>query len=387
MAVENSMGPRPEESHGVVVVVGRRRSARSAVRTLGFELIELDTKPRTEQARGGFGGGAKEALETVRSALENRPPAAVVAVAEGAVPTAAALRNFYGLPGIGSLAALRCHDKLVMKRAVIAAGIPCAPWSVVTRDTTAEELIDRLGLPLVLKVPVSSGGRGVTMARTRSEVARGLIPGLLAEGFVDGREMSVETLIWRGQTLFRNPTRYLEPRWANVVPAVLAPGDLEAVNALVDAAHRALGVDHGMTHTEVFLTEKGPVFGEIAARPPGGWLMELIGRAYGFDPWRALIEIELGLSPNLPEAPERTAGVWVLHPGVGEVESVRGVEAARSLSGVVRARVSVGPGDQVAVRVGSGQSVGEIVVEAPDHDACVELLYRARSLVSIELNR
>ena len=36
---------------------------------------------------------------------------------------------------------------------------------------------------------------------------------------------------------------------------------------------------------EVFLGEEGPVFGEIAARPPGGYLMDLIPRAYGFDPW------------------------------------------------------------------------------------------------------
>lgn len=369
----------------VVVVVGRRKAARSALRRLGLEMLELDHEPRSEQAHGGYGGAAEPAIESVRAALGDFPPAAVVAAAEGAVPTAAAIRGAYGMTGISAEVALRCHDKVVMKRVIAAAGVPCAPWHVVDETTQADELIDRLGLPLVLKEPVSSGGRGVAIGRTREEVVRGLKPGQLAEAFVDGIEMSVESLMFMGEAVFRNQTRYLEPRWANVVPAALGVRERKEIEALVDAAHTALGAVHGMTHIELFLTEHGPVFGEIAARPPGGRLMELIERAYGFDPWDALVEIELGERPSLPKDAKGYAGVYLLHPGAGEVDRVSGVEEARSLPGVMRLRVAVKPGDSVPDRIGSGQSVGELVVETDKHESCAELLLRARALIKIEL--
>ena len=196
--------------------------------------------------------------------------------------------------------------------------------------------------------------------------------------------MSVETLLDGGQVLFRNLTRYLEPRWANVVPANLAPDLAAEVGVLVDAAQRAVGVDRGITHAEVFLTERGPVFGEIAARPPGGLLMELIGRAWDFDPWRAWVQIELGEAPAaLPQVAARHAGVWFLHPGAGTVTGVEGVEAARAMPGVARVRCAAEVGQVITERVGSGEAVGEVVVTADGHDECAARLRAAKDAISI----
>ena len=48
-----------------------------------------------------------------------------------------------------------------------------------------------------------------------------------------------------------------------------------------DEVIKKFGVDRGMTHAEFYLTDHGPVFGEIAIRPPGGYYMELIEKVYG----------------------------------------------------------------------------------------------------------
>lgn len=365
-----------------VVLVGRRKGARVAARRLGLKLVELDHARRPLQASGGYGGTPDEAVAEARNALgDGAAPVAVIAAAEGAVPAAAAIRAAFGLAGVDAAVAQRCHDKLVMKRAVAAVGIRCAPWCAVEAATTAEELIERLGLPVVLKVPVSSGGRGVSIARTAGELARALQPGLLAEGFVDGVEMSVESLVVDGAAVFRNATRYLEPRWANVVPAAL-PAEIAA---LADAAHAALGFSRGITHMELFATADGPVFGEIAARPPGGHIMELIRRAYDFDPWEALIRIERGERPSLPAAAARAAGVWVLHPGPGTLAGIDGVDAARAVPGVERVRITAEVGDVIEPRVGSGQTIGEVVAVRDDPDACAEALSRAHGAIAFAL--
>ncbi len=355
-----------------VVLVGRRKAAIATARRLGLH-------PLTILPEG-------DAVARAREALGDRPASAVVAVSERSVVAAAAIRAALGLPGLSVDAAHRCTDKLAMKRAAAAAGVPLTRWLEVEPGTSAGDLIDQLGLPLVLKHRIGSGGRELRVARTAGEVAAALRPGLLAEAFVDGVEMSVESLLAGGEVLFRNPTRYLEPRWANVVPAVLPPDEIAGVYALVDQVHRAFAVDRGMTHAELFLTERGPVFGEIAARPPGGYLMELIRLAYGFDPWEAVLRIEHGQLPEVPTEAARYAAVRVIHPGAGVVMAATGVDRASALAGVERVRLALAPGDTVAPRVGAGQNVGEVVVTGDDQATCVDRLAAAAAELHVELS-
>ncbi len=355
-----------------VVLVGRRKAAAATARRLGLRPVTIVP--------------GDDVVERAREALAERPPSAVVAVSERSVADAAAIRAALGLPGMSVNAAHRCTDKLAMKRAAAAAGVPITRWLEVEPGACAADLIDQLGLPLVLKHRVGSGGRELYVAQTAGEVAAAMRPGLLAEAFVNGVEMSVESLLAGGEVVFRNPTRYLEPRWANVVPAALPAAERARVYALVDQVHRAFGIDRGMTHAELFLTEHGPVFGEIAARPPGGYLMELIRLAYGFDPWEAVMRIELGEAPALPQQANCFAAVRVVHPGAGIVMAVSGADRASALPGVERVRLALASGDSVGPRLGAGQNVGEVVVTAGDHDTCVARLAAAAAELHIELS-
>jgi biotin carboxylase len=368
-----------------LLLLGRRAGAERAAAALGFEPVVLAPPRRAVQAQGAYGATPETSIALATAALAGAQPAAVVAVAEGAAPAAARVRAHYGLPGLPFATAERCNDKALMKDVVVAAGIPCARGVHVGAATTAAALIDELGLPVVLKLPVSSGGRGVWIATDEAAVRSRIAAGMLAESFTVGVEMSVETLSHAGRVVFRSYTEYLDPRWANLVPASLAGSERVAIDAVVDAALAALGVDTGITHVELFRTERGPVFGELAARPPGGRLMELMELVYGFDPWRALLEVALGREPTVAREPTQCAAVHFLHPGPGRVAGVRGVEAARALEGVARVHCRVAPGDTVAVRVGSGQNVGEVIVVASDRSSCVERLRRAHAAISIEL--
>ena len=175
------------------------------------------------------------------------------------------------------------------------------------------------------------------------------------------------------------------PRHANVVPAALEEGVRAAVLQLNAAVIAGLGVERGMTHVELFLTERGPVFGEIAARPPGGRLMPLLRRAWGFDPWRALLQVELGEPARFPAQPRRVAGTWILHPGAGTVSSVEGREEAARVPGVTRVRVRVDRGARIPPRLGTGQDIGYLQAEGPTRDGVARALERAHAALQIRL--
>ena len=207
----------------------------------------------------------------------------------------------------------------------------------------------------------------------------------LAERFVHGTEASIESFVAGGEVLFANPTEYLVPLHANVLPAPYDEETWRALRALNERALRAVGFARGMAHLELFLTPDGPLFGEVAARPPGGRLMHLLRIAWGFDPWRAVLELELGREPTFPARPRRTAGVWILHPGAGRVARISGRGAASAVPGVRKVRVRVRPGERIAKREGSGQDVGYIEASGSDRDAVARALARAHAALAIEL--
>ncbi|MGB3542162.1 MAG: hypothetical protein WBA11_04465, partial [Rubrivirga sp.] len=163
------------------------------------------------------------------------------------------------------------------------------------------------------------------------------------------------------ETVWVNPTQYLEPAWANVVPAPLSPEMRTEIEAFSDAARRALGVTSGITHLELFLTDSGLVFGELAARPPGGHIMPLVQHAYGVDPWESVLRVALGAPPGLPVEAEQSAASRIFHPGPGTVLEVAGVDQARGMPGVAKVRVAA-LGREISEREGTGQEAGHAIV-------------------------
>ncbi len=375
-----------------VVTVGLRPGALDAAERLGRPVVAVVETAPGPKAAARLAGVVEAPFDapagrwrTVADDLRALDPAAVVALTERSVVPAAHVRETLGMGGLTVEAAIRCSDKRAMKRAARAAGLACADVVEADDGLSGAEVVERLGLPLVLKAAVGSGGRGTRIVADPADVPDRLAPGEMAESFVDGVEMSVETLVVGDRTVFANPTAYLAPGWASLVPAPLAPDVRAAVLAHAEAVRRALGVASGITHLEVFLTPDGPVFGEMAARPPGGHLMRLIGLAYGVDPWEAVLRIALGETPDLPGRAERVAAARILHPGPGTVRAVDGVEAARAMPGVEAVSVRVRPGVELGPREGTGQEAGHLIVTAATAGEAQARLAAATAAVRVDV--
>ncbi|MGB3545255.1 ATP-grasp domain-containing protein, partial [Rubrivirga sp.] len=182
----------------VVVLVGARPGALDAAERLGLEVVVVveQTSKTATRARCvlevDFGASA-EAWRGVADQLGEAD--AVVALTERAVLPASHLRTALGLRGLSVESARLCSDKRAMKRAVRAAGLPCADFVEADDDLDADAIIERLRLPLVLKSAVGSGSRGTTVVRDRADVPDVLEDGWMAESFVVGVEMSVESFV------------------------------------------------------------------------------------------------------------------------------------------------------------------------------------------------
>jgi len=364
--------------HHVVLVSDRKPLRRHKEQLAGF--VELDFA--TDDSRA-WSPQFRELERLVAGA--GRSIDGVLAATERAVLPAAHLRKALALPGNSPECAVLCRNKLAMKESIRGAKLPCADFAPITKRTTAVSLIARLGLPMVIKPADSSGARGVTLAKRQRDVERHLTPGTIAESFVHGLEMSVESFVSEGEVVFTNVTEYLLPLWANVVPATLSPDTLATILDLNRAVIATLALRRGMTHMELFVTADGPVFSEIAARPPGGYLMELLQRSYGFDPWQTAIDVELGKPVQLPPHARRYSGMWLLHPGSGTVRRVSGLRSCHGLRGITEVSCRVAPGDTLRHRAGSGESAAYFLAEGDTRGEVVKALEKARRTLMIEL--
>lgn len=375
--------------------MGRRQGALAAATRLDAEVFVLHDAPPKGKLRSSrrfaqvdFGDPAG-CVAAARRLLGGQAPDAVIALIERAVIPAAAVREAYGVRGAGVQRARLWRDKVVMKERIREAGLATTPLRSIDPTTEPSALVGALGLPIVLKPRDASGGRGTVFARDATEVRAALHDGWIAERFVRGVELSVESLVQGGAVAFENVTEYFRPGWANLVPASLPERVDAAVRRLNRAAIDALEVQDGLTHLEAFVVDDDPdeepsiVFGELACRPPGGSLMELLERAYGFDPWQTHLELELGRTIAPPRSPRATAGVWFLHPGEGRVVAVDGLEHARLVPGIASVECTLEIGQLVSRREGVGQHTGRIVADTRSRDEAACALETARSLIHV----
>ncbi|NAW35474.1 ATP-grasp domain-containing protein [Halomonas alimentaria] len=145
--------------------------------------------------------------------------------------------------------------------------------------------------PIHLKAFDKAGCLGHRVIRTPDEVDT--IPDeefpVLMESHLDGWEFAVEAWIHDGKIVFLNISEYVTLGYSVFVPA--SP-ELEKyrpqIKAQIEKLIKAFDIEFGLIHPEYFVTNDGEMyFGEVAYRPPGFKVFELLERVYGFNAYQA----------------------------------------------------------------------------------------------------
>ncbi|MDN3518872.1 carboxylate--amine ligase [Aquisalimonas lutea] len=147
--------------------------------------------------------------------------------------------------------------------------------------------------PIHLKAFDKAGCLGHRVIRHPDEID--LIPEeeypLLMESHLDGWEFAVEAWIQNGKIRFLNISEYVTLGYSVFVPAT---PELESWRNLItkeiEKLIKTFDIDFGFIHPEYFVTSDGTMyFGEVAYRPPGFKVFELLERAYGFNAYQGMV--------------------------------------------------------------------------------------------------
>jgi 5-(carboxyamino)imidazole ribonucleotide synthase len=280
-----------------------------------------------------------------------------------------------------SAALVHAQDKITMRTAIDAAGLPSPRWQRIDTDDDLESAGAALGWPLVLKVSRGGyDGRGVWVVGDTSE-ARGRIadthlsPGAawLAEELVDfRRELAAQVARSpHGQAVAYPVVRTVQVD--GMCSEVVAPcPDLDeevAVRAQEIALEvaRALGVT-GMLAVEMFETADGVLINELAMRPhnSGHWTIEGAVTSQFENHVRAVLDLPLG--------DPRSVAPWAVMVNIVGPRDIAGLPPLDHAHAHVLAR---DPGVKVHLygkEIRPGRKLGHVTVVGDDLD---DLLRRA----------
>jgi biotin carboxylase len=273
-------------------------------------------------------------LVAARACAERHALAGVLTYDESRVRLAANVAARLGIAHIDAAAVARCRDKLATRRALDAAGVPSARAQHVATLADARSAAQRIGYPVVLKPRGLAGSVGVTLVQSPDELSAAYdvtsgsrlpgvdaLAGLLVEEYLDGPEISVDCAVFDGEVEIAvvakkrlGPAPFFEEVGHVVCSRPDASLPRERIREVVAAAHRALGVDRGFTHTELRLTATGPRVVEVNARL-GGDLIPYVGRlATGIDAARASADVAAGRRPRIAATHRGAAAIRFFYP-------------------------------------------------------------------------
>ncbi|MFG2130771.1 acetyl-CoA carboxylase biotin carboxylase subunit family protein [Streptomyces sp. NPDC048751] len=209
-------------------------------------------------------------------------------------------------------------------------------------------------------------------------------PGLAGSGW--GDYVSVESLVVEGEphTVAVTGKPPLVPPFretGHILPAPVPAGLAADVVRLEQAALRALGIRHGVTHTEIKLTADGPRIIEVNGRL-GGFVAEIVQRRTGYDMVAAALRMALGLPVTVPEpsmpgrGPDTVVFQYMPIPPAGPLSPgpLSLLETLEEIPGVDLVDVSA-PDDRAGDwRRGTLGQLGVVYGSAADHAQLQEIL-------------
>lgn len=281
------------------------------------------------------------------------------------------------------------QDKWGQRTAFALHGVPSPPFALVETPGDVRECGRRWGYPLMLKPVSGTGSRGVcrvddpagiegSLAAARRGARASGVDRVLAEGYLDGPDIAVESIVLDGVT---HDVTISQSGWRGNLWQAAAPMEptllphMAAIGAAVARANEALGLRWAATSNELRLTAGGPAVVEVNARLGGGFCEDAVLAHTGIDRVRAMLAMLGGAMPEVrPLRQEPVAQTAIRAAEAGLVEAV---EAPPDLIADANARIDVQVAPGMVIAEPEAHYIGWLLLRGAPGEGAEHLLRRA----------
>lgn len=319
----------------------------------------------------------------------------VMAFHEVHLELASQLSAQLGVDGNPLTAVRTTRDKAATRAVVNGCGLHNPKYAIARHPSELARAIGWIGYPSVAK-PLDAGGSvGVRVLAGPVDVAALTPPTpnaqLIIESYINGRELSVETVSSNGQHEVAMVTEKLvtggryRVELGHQMPARLSPDEYGRLARSVCGLLDRVGHVVGPAHTEVRLSADGIYLVETHVRHGGDRIWEMTGLVTGCYP-QAFTVAALSRRPRPRRAPvARAAAIRFVTARAGVLADIRGAAEARAVPGVLRVAIDAAPGQTVGELTDSDQRLGYALAVGDTVSSAASAATRALRCIQVQV--
>lgn len=378
-------------------------------KNLGLQVVVVDMNPDAI----GFkqNGIEKEIISTidinavVSAAKKHKIDGIMTLATDMPMRTVAAVAKEMNLIGIDEETAFKATNKAEMRKALRKNNVPIPLFfQVNTKEEffAAVQKIKDSGYRCIVKPVDNSGSRGIDLLKDfESETLNNAYEyskessksgDLMVEEFMEGPEVSVETLSINGECHVIQITDKLttgSPYFVEMghsQPSQLPDDIKEEIIQVTKAANKAIGIKNGPSHTEIKITKDGPKIVELGARLGGDNITtHLTPLSTGVDMVECCIKIALGEEPNLEIKKNNGSAIRYFQQRAGKIIDIKGVDDAICMGGVKQISIVHNIGDEITEINNSASRMGFVIAEGKDADAAIKICEKALANIHVDI--
>ncbi|MDM5359872.1 ATP-grasp domain-containing protein [Peribacillus sp. ACCC06369] len=319
------------------------------------------------------------------------------------IRTVAAVSEELNIVGISKETAINVTNKASMRAILNQHSVPIPMFFRVVTQNEYLNAIQFFQNEFVVKPADNSGSRGVILVDdinneqfinyafeySKKYSRSGEI---IVEEFMEGPEVSVETLSFDGHTHIIAITDKVttgSPEFVEMghsIPSQLSIDTKLQIEKVVIAAIKAVGINNGPSHTEIIITKDGPKVVELGARLGGDNITtHLVPFATGVDMVEACIEIAFGNNPVLNKRISMGSAIRYFKTKKGKILNIYGEQEAEKLPGIKEITFTKNIGDNIEEINSSVDRVGYVIAQSKDAVEAIKICEEAVEKMIIEI--
>ncbi len=292
------------------------------------------------------------------------------------------------------------NNKLKMREKINQSGIHSFRYKQINNAEMLFELLEEWKTSIILKPKDSFGSQGIyeihniNDARYAWESFTKLnYTDALAEELLVGEEYSVEAFSENGKHHIVGITnKYKNKKFVEIGHSFPALIDSNTEKVIMDYTQKILtilGVEDGVTHTEIIVTSTGPVIVETHLRLGGDYIPDLVKESIGIDlvdTWMSSIVADRKFNHKPLKKEKKYAAVWFKENDLkGEVKDVGNVDNAKNIKGVLKVELMKNIGDLVDSTSDSSSRLCLAIAVANSPESAISIAKQAVNEIKFDI--
>jgi biotin carboxylase len=282
------------------------------------------------------------------------------------------------LCGLSEKSAKMSSNKLLMKQALIDAGVRTAKFKELRNINDVQMAIRNLSFPLIVKATDLQGSRGIFIVQDIDALKAGFEEVMsetkqsfcIVEEFIEGQEFGAQSFVYKGKILFILPHGDETIMCATAVPiGHYMPLDIVDVSLCedilnqADKAIKAIGLDNCAINIDFIVKDGKAYVIELTGRVGANCLPELTSNYWGINYYKMIIALSLGEDPtiyfnNRLLRPKATISKMIKSDKTGFVASIEYPEVADNIT----VEMFVKRGSEIHRFTNSNDAIGQVII-------------------------